>query len=198
MAGECAAGARAWRHIEQARKERTLRSAFHNWLYGCSIQGSTPSDTKDEEVVQEFISEYLGAIREYHRQQIKQLLAAPGANLGVLEEKFEKSGRIAEEFLFALDLPEDRRPRFRRLRAALLYIESNEQSPAMAWAHFLIEALLDLDELVVLWRTRHARMAERVIGRRVGTGGSSVTYLDDTLSSRAVGSQRRQEAPSKF
>ena len=64
MAGECAAGARAWRHIEKARKERTLRSALHNWLYGSSIPGSTPADTQDEEVVQEFISAYLEAIRD--------------------------------------------------------------------------------------------------------------------------------------
>ena len=38
---------------------------------------------------------------------------------------------------------------------------------------------------MVLWRTRHARMVERVIGRRVGTGGSSgVDYLDQTTKIR--------------
>ena len=37
----------------------------------------------------------------------------------------------------------------------------------------------------MLWRTRHARMVERVIGRRVGTGGSSgVDYLDATTRYR--------------
>jgi tryptophan 2,3-dioxygenase len=34
---------------------------------------------------------------------------------------------------------------------------------------------------MVLWRQRHARMVERVIGRRTGTGGSAgVDYLDQT------------------
>ncbi len=38
-----------------------------------------------------------------------------------------------------------------------------------------------MEELLVLWRHRHARMVERVIGRRVGTGGSGgVEYLDKT------------------
>jgi tryptophan 2,3-dioxygenase len=42
-----------------------------------------------------------------------------------------------------------------------------------------------MEELFVLWRTRHARMVERVIGRRVGTGGSSgVDYLDETARYR--------------
>lgn len=34
---------------------------------------------------------------------------------------------------------------------------------------------------MLIWRQRHARMVERIIGRRVGTGGSSgVDYLDQT------------------
>ncbi len=38
---------------------------------------------------------------------------------------------------------------------------------------------------MILWRFRHARMVERIIGRRVGTGGSSgVDYLDRTTSYR--------------
>ena len=38
---------------------------------------------------------------------------------------------------------------------------------------------------MVLFRTRHVRMVERVIGRRMGTGGSSgVDYLEGTLKYR--------------
>ena len=34
---------------------------------------------------------------------------------------------------------------------------------------------------MVIWRQRHARMVERMIGRRIGTGGSGgVDYLDRT------------------
>ena len=36
-----------------------------------------------------------------------------------------------------------------------------------------------------MFRHRHARMVERIIGRRVGTGGSSgVNYLDETTKIR--------------
>ena len=44
---------------------------------------------------------------------------------------------------------------------------------------------MELEEQLLLFRNRHARMVERTIGRRVGTGGSSgVEYLDKTTSYR--------------
>mgnify|MGYP003534758045 CR=1 FL=1 len=40
---------------------------------------------------------------------------------------------------------------------------------------------------MLIFRQRHARMVERVIGRRVGTGGSAgVEYLDQTALSYRV------------
>ena len=48
-----------------------------------------------------------------------------------------------------------------------------------------LEAMIDLDEGVLLWRQRHVAMVERMIGNRRGTGGSSgVSYLSKTLSKR--------------
>lgn len=48
-----------------------------------------------------------------------------------------------------------------------------------------LEALIDLDEGILLWRYRHVAMVERMIGNRKGTGGSSgVKYLSHTLAKR--------------
>jgi len=50
----------------------------------------------------------------------------------------------------------------------------------------LLEAFLELDEQLVLWRQRHVMMVERVIGGRRGTGGSAgAPYLKSTLDKRA-------------
>lgn len=50
----------------------------------------------------------------------------------------------------------------------------------------LCEALIELDEQLMLWRQRHIMMVERVIGGRRGTGGSSgASYLKSTLDKRA-------------
>lgn len=52
-------------------------------------------------------------------------------------------------------------------------------------AYTLLEALCDLDQQFTLWRYRHVAMVERMIGARIGTGGSSgVKYLASTLSKR--------------
>lgn len=47
------------------------------------------------------------------------------------------------------------------------------------------EAMIDVDERILLWRYRHVAMVERMIGTRRGTGGSSgVKYLSSTLTKR--------------
>lgn len=51
--------------------------------------------------------------------------------------------------------------------------------------YLALEAMIDLDEGLLLWRQRHVAMVERMIGNRRGTGGSSgVGYLTKTLSKR--------------
>jgi tryptophan 2,3-dioxygenase len=47
------------------------------------------------------------------------------------------------------------------------------------------ERLTEFDELLVSWRLRHIQMVERIIGMRMGTGGSSGTsYLRGTLDKK--------------
>src|SRR6185503_7186146 len=88
-------------------------------------------------------------------------------------------------FLMAEDIAETERERVRRIRAGVLFIESYRELPLLAWPRLLIDSVVELEEQIVLFRTRHARMVERIIGRRVGTGGSSgVDYLDQTTRYR--------------
>jgi tryptophan 2,3-dioxygenase len=51
--------------------------------------------------------------------------------------------------------------------------------------YLLLEALIEFDERFLLWRGRHVRMVERMIGHKKGTGGSSgAEYLARTLEYR--------------
>ena len=69
--------------------------------------------------------------------------------------------------------------------AGLLFIESYRELPLLSWPRRLIDTVVDLEESMILFRSHHARMVERMIGRRMGTGGSSgVDYLDMTLKYR--------------
>ena len=51
--------------------------------------------------------------------------------------------------------------------------------------YVLLEAFIEFDERFLLWRGRHVRMVERMIGQKTGTGGSlGVRYLETTLGKK--------------
>jgi len=51
----------------------------------------------------------------------------------------------------------------------------------------LISTLLEIDELLSMWRHRHIHLVQRTIGKRVGTGGSSgADYLRGAADSHYV------------
>src|SRR5262249_20772053 len=71
--------------------------------------------------------------------------------------------------------------------AALVFIESYRELPLLAWPRDLCDTLVAVEQAFVVFRQRHARMVEREIGRRTGTGGSvGVDYLDRTALSYRV------------
>jgi tryptophan 2,3-dioxygenase len=69
----------------------------------------------------------------------------------------------------------------RRVRAAIVFLESYRELPRLTWPREVVDSLVEMEQRMLIWRQRHARMVERVIGRRTGTGGSAgVDYLDQT------------------
>jgi len=51
--------------------------------------------------------------------------------------------------------------------------------------YLLLEDFIEFDERFLLWRGRHVRMVERMIGMKPGTGGSlGVNYLEKTLAKK--------------
>lgn len=169
--------------INAARAGQTLRSALHEWLYRTPVQGSCPGDPGDEAAVQEFVDQYLAAMRSRNEATLvhfNQSVAGDGP-----KNRMAQAEQDAAHFLNATDLPASDRKRSQRIRAAVLFIEAYRKLPLLAWPRLLIDAVVELEEQLVLFRTRHARMVERLIGRRVGTGGSSgVDYLDKTTRYR--------------
>jgi tryptophan 2,3-dioxygenase len=64
------------------------------------------------------------------------------------------------------------------IQALLVEVYRDETAPAAE----LCEALVDIDEGIQEWRYRHLKMVERIIGSKVGTGGSAgADYLRTTL-----------------
>ena len=179
-------GAHAWGRLSAARAETSLLAALRAWLFRTPIDASSPGDAGDAEAVEDFLTRYLDAVRTHHQEQAERLVASKLGEAEGVRERFASSSAAARAFLFAEDIPDEADRAWRkRVRAALVFIESYRTLPLLAWPRLLIDAMVEFEEQMVLFRTRHARMVERVIGRRVGTGGSSgVDYLDRTTRLR--------------
>jgi len=169
----------------QARLEDTptVRDAVRQWLFRTPIQGSTPEQDDDEAKVAAFIAEFVQAHRKQsdHQLELAREHALSGEDVTRLEKRYADEITKAEAFLTAKDEPEDQRRDASRIRAALVYIESYRELPLLAWPRELVDGIITLEQAFLIFRQRHARMVERVIGRRTGTGGSAgVDYLDQT------------------
>lgn len=76
------------------------------------------------------------------------------------------------------DSPDD----YKKAVIAALFVISYRFENRFSTLAALLDALIAVEEGMLLWRGRHLHMAERMIGRRGGTGGTSsgVGYLDIT------------------
>jgi tryptophan 2,3-dioxygenase len=161
----------------------TLGEAIREWLYRTPIQGSLPGQPGDEGQVRAFIDAYCAThARALARgMELAKTAALTPADEARLQGRYEKEIAAARSFLLAEDVPAETRARVARIRAALVFIESYRELPLLAWPREVIDAIVAFEQAFVIFRQRHARMVERVIGRRTGTGGSSgVDYLDQT------------------
>ncbi len=64
---------------------------------------------------------------------------------------------------------------------AALLINLYRDEPILQLPYQLITCLVEIDELLTSWRSRHAQMVMRMLGRKMGTGGSAgYDYLKKT------------------
>lgn len=167
----------ALERVERRRRDLpSLREALDLWLLRTPLRGSTPDRPGDAAVVDGFLREWLAALESQSRRSAHALgvVAADDA-------RFQRDLEAARAYL----LPDD--PRRRRIRAAILFIEGYRELPLLAWPQAVLSRLVEVEQSFLIFRQRHARMVERVIGRRVGTGGSSgLDYLDQTATAYRV------------
>jgi len=70
---------------------------------------------------------------------------------------------------------------------AALLINLYRDQPILQLPFRLLTNLTDIDELLTTWRYRHAQMVKRMIGNKVGTGGSSGhSYLIQTAEKHKI------------
>ncbi len=175
----------ALQRVQRRQADRpTLKEAVYAWLYRTPIDGSSPADAGDEAVVEAFIEKFLqchAAALQRQQETSAGAQALTEADQKRLRERYRAEQDSARRYLEAREAEGETRRTLRRLRAAILFIDTNRDLPLLSWPGEIVDGLIELEQALLVFRQRHARMVERVIGRRVGTGGSDgVAYLDRT------------------
>ena len=147
--------------IEDLEKQPTFFDLLNGWL----------------ERMPFFDANYWPAGEEPFWNRLKTIYA------GTLVEG-EQGNIAAWEKLF--ETGEERRLSPAAARSAL-FIMLYRDEPIFQMPFALLQSLLDIDESLSHWRSRHLNMVRRMIGLRMGTGGSSGSgYLKGALDSHYI------------
>ena len=171
----------ALRRVLAEQRGGSLKQGIDEWLFRTPIDGVGPTAKNGAKALASFLTRYSAA----HASEVDRSCALMVARArrpedsAALRVRFEDEKRRLQSYLEPSAA--EGGARRARIRAAALYILQNPEQPLLAWPREILNGLVELEQSMLVFRQRHARMVERVIGRRVGTGGSSgVQYLDRT------------------
>jgi len=160
--------------LDRLAARPTLKQVLRQWLERTPVEGVSG----DAAILTNFVEGHLSAMAEHSEVVIAHMVEIGHGEEAAIRPRMEGGIVSAREFL----LPDGQ---VDAARAGLLFIESYRELPLLSWPRRLIDTVVELEESMLLFRFHHARMVERMIGRRMGTGGSSgVDYLDMTLKYR--------------
>lgn len=159
----------------------SLRHVIEEWLYRTPIFCANHDDADAGRALDAFIAAYTAA----QHGEVDGSAAVARSRAMTPEDVTRLEARYTAEKQAMVDFfapgEADGGERRRRIRAATLFILNYRELPLLAWPRELLDGLIEMEQVFVIFRQRHARMVERVIGRRTGTGGSAgVDYLDQT------------------
>ncbi len=150
--------------------ELTLKAALMDWL----------SRTPIEKVFPQFAEKYCEAFAGYCNEQAALQQNNPNLSDAQRQRAIDAAReQAASMHTYVLGGDASRN----RAHQAFLFIASYRHLPLLRWPSALLDTIIEFEQGFRLFRFRHARMVERMIGARTGTGGSpGVAYLDNTSS----------------
>jgi tryptophan 2,3-dioxygenase len=166
------------REVDQAESESTLKELIIKWLermpyldegYWKEYKRSTPqSGSVDRQVTASDSNGRHKFWMDYRNAYQNSLSKSEAGRLAEFDKVFFEEGRG------------DVSPAAMR---AALFITVYRNLPIFHQPFELLNTLSEIDELLSNWRYRHFMMVRRMIGLRIGTGGTSgAGYLEGTLN----------------
>ena len=107
--------------------------------------------------------------------------------LDVLDGTRENLDALFNQEKYDQHVAQKRRSLSRPAMLASIFISIYRDEPLFAMPFRVLENLVEFEEQLTFWRTRHATMVHRMIGKKIGTGGSSGhAYLRSTIEHHKI------------
>jgi tryptophan 2,3-dioxygenase len=131
----------------------------------------------------DFSLEYRNAVKKMLEDDAQRVRANEAMSSEQRETEAARIEASLEEFQ-AIFVPTSEPSPWQMSRTAVqaaLFITVYRDRPVLQLPFRLLSALMNVEELLTLWRYRHSLMVQRMIGVKIGTGGSAGhEYLRDT------------------
>jgi tryptophan 2,3-dioxygenase len=153
--------------VKNAESELSLLVLIDKWLTRMPFVNNR--EYWGEEGTSDFWSKYRDAY-------VSSLSEAEMPQVKVFDSIFINKGEYPEGRSFSADAARN-----------AMFIMLYRDQPLLQLPYELLSTLLEVDELMSMWRHRHIHMVQRTIGKRVGTGGSSgAEYLRGAADSHYI------------
>jgi len=172
-------------YVRKSENENSLFSLLEQWLERTPFLSFKGFD---------FWEKYSLAIRKMLQKEENTIKSNPNLNSKALDYQLKEHRKTLKSFEGLLNqsvhqsLVKEKKKRLSHeaTKAALLIFLYREE-PILHSPYNFLSKLIDIDELFTAWRQRHSLMVRRMIGSKIGTGGSSGhQYLKDTSSQHKI------------
>ena len=165
--------------VERSEMERSLFELLENWLERTPFLSFEGFD---------FWEQYSEAVRSMLAKEKEVIKSNPNYLDSEVEYHLLEHQRAVDSFEAMIDpkkhdqlVKKNKKRLSHKATQGALLIFLYREEPILHSPFNFLSRLMDMDELFTTWRQRHALMVRRMIGAKIGTGGSSGhAYLQAT------------------
>lgn len=171
--------------LKEITVNNTLFDAMEDWLERTPFLQIGDFD---------FLERYKKAVAKMIDKEATAIKSSPYLNTHEMEMRLQMLGNTDTYFQSVLDEQKhnelvangELRMSYKATMAALL-INLYRDEPLLHLPFKLLTCFIEIDDGLTTWRYRHSQMVQRMLGNKIGTGGSSgFTYLRETAVKNAI------------
>jgi tryptophan 2,3-dioxygenase len=157
--------------MNNLEKEVTLLELIDKWLARMPFDQIGKYNFWDDyqKVIEEIVQEDEKIVSENDTLNEFELKIEM-ANLKATKENYEQ---LFNEELYEKYRLEGQNRISRKAKLSAIFIRLHRDEPIFHTPNKIIDLLIDIDEMFTNWRFQHSLMAHRMLGNKIGTGGSS-------------------------